>query len=211
MSHAKPMIRFISTFCFCVFTISASAEQISKPYTFSSGTQAKSSDVNANFDVLYTKVNQLDTQLASAAIPAGVIVMWSGLPGNIPAGWTLCDGSNGSPDLRDKFIIATGGSYSPGQRGGSATSEVPAHTHSVGAEGNHAHHVDVQFSSCVGDCTDGAADGSKSVGSDSHGHHLVTDTLGAGQHSHGGQTGTSSSATMDNLPPYYALAFIMKR
>ena len=39
-----------------------------------------------------------------ANLPAGTIVMWSGLVGSIPTGWTLCDGTLGTPDLRDRFV-----------------------------------------------------------------------------------------------------------
>lgn len=44
----------------------------------------------------------------------GIIVIWSGAIADIPAGWSLCDGFNGRPDLRDKFLIGAGGSYNPG-------------------------------------------------------------------------------------------------
>jgi hypothetical protein len=43
--------------------------------------------------------------------------MWSGSTANIPAGWSLCDGTNGTPDLVDRFVVAAGGSYSPGASG----------------------------------------------------------------------------------------------
>lgn len=47
---------------------------------------------------------------ASAALPQGCIVLWSGILGDIPGGWALCDGNNGTPDLRDKFVMGAGGS-----------------------------------------------------------------------------------------------------
>jgi hypothetical protein len=97
------------------------AEQIPKPFTFSAGTPARASEVNANFDALFTKINQLDAALTSAnatintlltsVVPAGTVVMWSGQLTAIPAGWALCNGSNSTPDLRDKFIVGAGGSY----------------------------------------------------------------------------------------------------
>lgn len=52
-------------------------------------------------------------------IPAGIIVMWSGLIVNIPSGWLLCDGTNGTPDLRNLFIKGADGD--PGSTGGAAT------------------------------------------------------------------------------------------
>jgi len=53
------------------------------------------------------------------SIPTGLICMWSGLISNIPAGWYLCDGDNGTPNLTDKFIKAT--TSDPGGTGGSST------------------------------------------------------------------------------------------
>lgn len=44
--------------------------------------------------------------VVNSNVPVGGIIMWSGLISNIPSGWTLCNGSNGSPDLTDKFIIS---------------------------------------------------------------------------------------------------------
>lgn len=43
---------------------------------------------------------------ATSTLPSGVIVMWSG--SSIPSGWALCDGTNGTPDLRDRFIVGAG-------------------------------------------------------------------------------------------------------
>ncbi|MBI4717017.1 MAG: tail fiber protein [Planctomycetes bacterium] len=51
-------------------------------------------------------------------VPAGVIVMWSGTRSNIPSGWALCDGANGTPDLRDRFVYGISASEEPGSTGG---------------------------------------------------------------------------------------------
>ena len=76
-------------------------------------------------------------------IPSGVIVMWSGSIANIPSGWALCDGSNGTPDLQGRFVVGrdpTIGSpfTSIGNIGGSQSASltqtnIPAHTHSLAA------------------------------------------------------------------------------
>ncbi len=145
-----------------------------------------------------------------SGIPTGGIIMWSGPANAVPSGWALCDGSNGTPDLRDKFVIGAGGAYTVGQTGGS----IGGQSLSTSAAGDHAHHMDfsIHKEMCIDDCTDGADDGSKDVGSDSHGHRIAGDTWGAGTHSHavpdhnhGGATGAGNA-----LPPFYALAFIMK-
>ena len=204
---------------------------VNKPYTFTSGTPASAAQVNANFDVLYAAVNQ------GGGIPTGAIIMWSGDSSSLPTGWALCDGSQGTPDLQGRFIVGTGNGYSSGNTGGTATNNlahnhtVNSHNHSISGQspgtnstGSHSHHIEHDLYSQIGDTTDGADDGSKDVGSESHGHRLVIDTWAAGAHSHtvnshnhGGTTGNNApvtnsklSASQENRPPYYALAFIMK-
>lgn len=62
---------------------------------------------------------------------AGMILMWSGAIVDIPAGFALCDGSLGTPDLRDKFIIGAGATYAPGDNGGGVN-----HTHAFTGDGH---------------------------------------------------------------------------
>ncbi len=76
---------------------------------------------------------------APQQFPTGGIIMWSGAENAIPSGWVLCNGSNSTPDLRNKFIVGagTGGSYSVADTGGStsvtlSTAELPAHNHGAG-------------------------------------------------------------------------------
>ena len=76
-------------------------------------------------------------------IPTGLISLWSGAIGSVPTGWYLCDGTNGTPDLRDRFIIGAGSSYAVNATGGSTsvtltTSNMPAHTHTV-TDPTHTH------------------------------------------------------------------------
>jgi microcystin-dependent protein len=47
-----------------------------------------------------------------------MIISWNGKLNEIPKDWALCDGSNGTPDLRDKFIIGGGKTYKIGEKGG---------------------------------------------------------------------------------------------
>lgn len=67
----------------------------------------------------------------------GMIMLWHGAIVDIPSGWTLCDGTMGTPDLRDKFVRGAGGSQNPGDTGGSATHDHTftgdSHRHSIGA------------------------------------------------------------------------------
>ncbi|EGW42612.1 hypothetical protein [Bilophila sp. 4_1_30] len=55
------------------------------------------------------------------AVPTGFIGMWSGSASTIPTGWALCDGTNGTPNLTDRFILGAGKAYQPGATGGTAT------------------------------------------------------------------------------------------
>ena len=53
-----------------------------------------------------------------SAAPKNVIVMWGGSAGTTPSGWVLCDGANGTPDLRDKFVVGAGGNFAAGSSTG---------------------------------------------------------------------------------------------
>lgn len=66
--------------------------------------------------------------------PAGIITMWSGSQSNIPTGWALCNGQNGTPDLRNRFIVGAGDEYNVSSNGGAKThtitiDEMPSHSH----------------------------------------------------------------------------------
>jgi hypothetical protein len=76
-------------------------------------------------------------------VPIGGIIMYSGSATLLPSGWKLCDGTFGTPDLRDKFILGAGNSYAVGGTGGSNA----AHSHSLSVSGtsgsgtSHSHTV----------------------------------------------------------------------
>jgi hypothetical protein len=63
-------------------------------------------------------------QAGFALLPAGVIVKWSGSAAAVPGGYHLCDGTNGTPDLRDKFVVGAGLSFAVAQTGGAASQTV---------------------------------------------------------------------------------------
>lgn len=116
---------------------------------------------------------------AAGTVPSGMIAIWSGSTGSIPSGWVLCNGTNGTPDLRNSFVLGAGDTYSVGQTGGSKDAIVVAHTHTVtGVTGSGAV---TSFTTTTG----------------SSGTAVTTSSAGA-------------SGTNANMPPYYALAFIMK-
>lgn len=144
----------------------------------------------------------LDVAQAVYAVPAGGIIMWSGSVGSIPTGWFLCNGANGTPNLLDRFVIAAGSTYAVAATGGSANAIVVSHTHTttVTDPGHvHAFSADQQVLSASGFYGGGPVGITQTNNTSS----AVTGISVA-------NSTTGSSGTNANLPPYYALAFIMK-
>ena len=152
----------------------------------------------ASYDNLY---GILGTAPSVAVFPSGAIVLWSGSIGSIPAGWYLCDGTNGTPNLKNSFIVGAGDVYPVSGAGGSKDAIVVSHTHTATVtDPGHSH-------------TQGGA-GAQPVAYGSGGDFASGNS--------NPNTGTSStgitvtnvstgvSGTNANLPPYYALAYIQK-
>jgi hypothetical protein len=178
-----------------------------------------SSDVTIQtYDNLYGIIGA--TPPAATPIPAGGIFLWSGSIGSIPAGYVLCNGSNGTPDLRDRFVVGAGSTYSVDATGGSANAIVVSHTHTFSettstiAAHNHLSYVCDDSATPFYNATavSGLGTGGVNQGSGEARNYTST-TSDAGSHSHT-VSGTTSSAgnsgTNANLPPYYALCYIMK-
>lgn len=153
------------------------------------------------------------TQLAYQ-FPSGGIIMWSGAANNIPPFWRLCDGTNGTPDLRNRFIVGAGDAYAVGATGGSANAAVISHSHTASTsitDPGHNHTNDAynrilkEDGQGTGTAFDATANGEPNI--------QVSATMSSAS------TGISATTTVDtagdsgtnaNLPPYYALCFIMK-
>lgn len=158
---------------------------------------------------------RLDT---AGIVPTGGIIMWSGSVVSIPGGWALCDGSNGTPDLRGRFIVGAGGAYSPGNTGGAETvtldaTQIPSHTHSVNlttsSDGSHTHGY-FQAPTWAVAYSSGTITRAY-LGSGTTPPTRSTDAAGVHSHSVNGNTGSAGSgAAHENRPPYYALAYIMR-
>lgn len=85
---------------------------------------------------MYTGGSILDVTATSGdTIPSGLIAMWSGLLSAIPAGWTLCDGTAGTPNMRDRIVHGWSTGVNPGGTGGA-----DSHTHDSG--GLHQHNFE---------------------------------------------------------------------
>jgi microcystin-dependent protein len=160
----------------------------------------------ANATVVNLTVTGTTTGITT--IPTGVIVMWSGSIASIPAGWLLCNGASGTPDLRDRFVIGAGTTYAVAATGGSADAIVVAHTHtatSAVTDPQHIHDYVAINSSGFQKFTD-------HNGNDTSEYFNTQQTAAAstGITVATTLTSTGSSGTNANLPPYYALAYIMK-
>lgn len=146
---------------------------------------------------------------SAPAVPSGCILLWSGSTGSIPAGWYLCNGSNGTPDLRDRFIVGAGNSYAVNATGGTADAIVVSHTHtatSVVTDPGHLHVMDRYLGNVGGSNTAYVGDNSGAGPASSQN----TQSASTGITVATTNASTGVSGTNANLPPYYALAYIMK-
>lgn len=157
-------------------------------------------NLNAAVTVTPAELNSLGG--GNAIFKTGMILLWSGSIETIPAGWALCNGTAGTPDLRDRFIVGSGGAYGVGSTGGTTThshtisvagtaldvSQIPPHTHTIW-----------RGKAVTNTSTSG-------IGGDNMSFDGTSSSTGSGAtHTHG-----ASSNVVDNRPPYFALAYIRK-
>ena len=140
---------------------------------------------------------------AVAAIPVGGIILWSGSVASIPAGWLLCNGAYSTPNLADRFILGAGNLYAPDAAGGSTDLVVPSHTHTAtSTDSGHTHTLVPNGNS----------------GSPGSGNNFVGSNFTGGAQNTGSSTAIITttvatagvSPTNANMPPYYALCYIIK-
>lgn len=144
--------------------------------------------------------------VAGTTIPTGMISLWYGAVGAVPSGWYLCDGTNGTPDLRDKFIVGAGNSYAVGAVGGTADAVVVEHTHTATSVVTDPSHVHGGIPTGSGDI--GSNNGAYREGANGTFHDSNSATTGITVATTNSSTGVDG--TNKNLPPYYALAYVMK-
>jgi microcystin-dependent protein len=145
-------------------------------------------------------------------LPRGSIIAYNQT--SAPKGWAICNGSQGTPDLRGRFILGNGGSRGMNTTGGAETvtltvNQMPSHNHNVNGktslDGNHNHVFKVGRGGSNGN--HGTSDGYKSdAGWDTH-------TFSNGNHTHtfnvnSGYAGGNQAH--ENMPPFYVLTYIMK-
>lgn len=142
------------------------------------------------------KLMRYSVESTASSVPQGSIIPWYGSIGNIPNGFALCDGTNGTPDLRDRFLVGAGYSYTLGNTGGEnshqlTVAEMPSHQHDSGW----GEHTNLGSLFGFSDYLAGSRWGSGKSDRDNTG--LLTSSTGGNQ-------------PHENRPPYYALYYIMK-
>ena len=139
------------------------------------------SGITVTYDDAGTGTGKLNFSVINA-FPSGGIIIWSGAASAIPTGWVLCDGNNSTPDLRDKFVVGASNS----------TGDTTYPGLSVGATGGAATDtVNISDSASVVFGANGTGTASKAGSSSA-------------------TVSISDSDTVNTLPPYYALCYIMK-
>ena len=145
-------------------------------------------------------------------IPTGMINLWYGAIGSVPSGWYLCDGANGTPDLRDKFVVGAGSSYSVAATGGAKDAIVVSHTHTASSSSSstvsdpgHSHTVGSGVNAGPPDNGLWLRQQSSSLGTSTATTGITVATATTTTNTAAGVSGTNA-----NLPPYYALCYVMK-
>ena len=164
-------------------------------------------DANSNLIDTYDNIAGIITSVpaTSPAVPSGCILIWSGSAGSIPSGFVICDGTNGTPDLRNSFIIGAGNSYTVGQTGGSTSATLtqgnlpnvnftttitdPGHDHSYEQPGG-----------SVGAFASATANSGPSTGTTGTATTGISIIVNSG----------GSNTPVSTLPPFYALCYIYK-
>ena len=159
------------------------------------------------------------SQDGGAGVPAGTILPWYGQLVNMPRGFALCNGSNGTPDLRNRFIVGAGSTYALGVTGGAdkvalTASQLPSHYHAVGQmQSNNAGRFFIingwNYSLTCTLPTGGQYAGWNGSGG-GHGYSGVSTYAYNHITSLPVQASGSTDTSHENRPPYYALYYIMK-
>lgn len=187
--------------------------------------------------VVATVAGSTATVTIDGGVPVGVITMWYGIAAAVPVGWSICDGTNGTPDLRDKFVIGAGSTYAKGSTGGSASTtsasggahdhggatgetvltvnQIPAHSHRLWSwnqpgdtDGTNSSLYNNNFG-VVGPTTPFGHQYLTNSYNDT-GTQLIENTGGGLGHSHTIASAGAHTHTVSTLPPYHALYYIMK-
>ena len=187
----------------------------------------------SNITLTHNNANEFTISASQYQVPTGLISLWSGSSSSIPSGWTICNGQNGTPDLRNRFVLGAGDTYAVDATGGNesitlSTSQMPSHSHSGttgGQDQNHTHdsgnlgtnntgghthtYIDQQGHNegyrpwKAGDNDCGARD--KETDTDgAHSHNISGTTTGqSNNHAHSFNTNSSGSGSSIDIRPKY--------
>lgn len=159
------------------------------------------------YGVVTGQVPEVELPPIPESFPIGGIIIWSGASTAIPSGWHLCDGTSGTPDLRNRFIVGAGSEYKVGDTGGSkqvtlTVEQMPSHKHEMVqptfSEGSN--YVDLDISTRPLEVREYSNEGTYAIEVDLN----PFSQLYLKMQSAGG------SQPHENRPPYYALCYIMK-
>ena len=153
--------------------------------------------------------SSIQAQLSGNVLPTGIITLWSGAAVAIPSGWLLCDGTNGTPNLRDRFVVGAGSTYAVSATGGSANAVAVAHTHTATVTDPGHKHTFIAPNGGAGYPNPASVsynDNTEGVSAYNNTNFIATATTGITV----ANSTTGVSGTNANLPPYYALCYIMK-
>lgn len=184
-------------------------------------------------DTAAVTLSQAASSLTNALVPVKGIIMFSGTAAEVPANWSLCDGNNGTPDLRNQFVIAADnfndqGSPAPNRwetsitgtgraTGGSKDAIVVSHNHTLTDDG-HTHSI-TQTDHTHTEQYNTPSSGQDQAGSGSGDNDFTSTRDSGGAQANITIDDATTGITIDsagssgnnaNLPPYFAIAFIMR-
>ena len=146
------------------------------------------------------------------SVPKKGIIMWT--QSKIPKNWRLCNGTGGTPNLRNRFVVGAGNWYKLHNRGGAnhrriSVNQLPQHNHTVSINNSaeHAHHIGTRQD----DWNDSGGAGPSWGAGDNGWYRATHSTFHGGAHSHAASIGnTGRGHWIDFRPYYYAVYYIMR-
>ena len=151
--------------------------------------------------------NIIDSSGNASAFVTGMIILWYGDTTNVPGGWVLCNGSNSTPDLRDRFVIGAGNNFTAGNTGGNNSltlteANLPSHRHFV---------VSNSFGGQNRTGSNVSANNQVAKGTGAGNIFETYNLASTGSNASAGRSSSVGSGTaIDNKPLYHALCYIMK-